>query len=299
MNNFKNFVIIVLSILVVFQSILLLRLVSEGKDRRHHGRQKKAVVSTVAATAEMKTPRKEVQPLPVNQEEPAKPKAITPKILGKIALVLDDWGYNLKNKDFITGNNFHVTLSVLPFLPYSRTVSELAHEHHKQVIIHMPMEPHQKERYGLEKNTLMVGMDRVSIERAVNEAFDSVSYPSGMSNHMGSRATEDARLMKILFGILKERDVLFLDSLVTSKSVGERIAGRMKLRFAARDVFIDNESDPSYIRAQLIKLAHSAGPGRVVVGIGHDRETTIDVLEEVIPFLQSEGYQFVDLSEAI
>ena len=35
------------------------------------------------------------------------------------------------------------------------------------------------------------------------------------------------------------------------------------------------------------------------MGIGHDRPVTVGVLKELIPQLEQEGYQFINLSEII
>ena len=284
MNNIKNFIIIVLSLIVLTQSVLLVRLLAQ---RRAYRQQK--------ITKEIRFWEKEAKKTKGGPEE--KMKLIPKQAQGKIAIVLDDWGYNLKNSDFITGNDFHVTLSVLPFRTYSTQVAQLASQSHKDVIIHMPMEPHNKENYGLEENTLLTGMPKKTLVRLLDAAFENVPSARGMSNHMGSKATEDASLMRIVLEYLKTKHCFFLDSMVTPKSVCSSIARTLRLVFFQRDVFIDNDSDSAYIRAQLLKLSQKAKQIGVAIGIGHDRLTTTAVLKQVIPELQAQGYQFVCLSE--
>lgn len=289
MNNFKNFVITVLSIIVIVQSLFLFRLIS----RQGHPVSRAA---RPARVSERKAPPLKEKPAPAvrpRAEEKERPVAV----VGKIAIVLDDWGYNLKNKDFVINNDFHVTLSILPFRAYSTEIAQMANTAHKDVIIHMPMEPHDKENYGLEQNTLLVSMDKKTVLRLLEAAFESVPYAKGMSNHMGSKATENFQLMKVVIEYLKKRGVFFLDSFVTPKTVCRQVAKSFGVTFFHRDVFIDNESAPEYIKAQMNQLAQKARRSGMAVGIGHDRPATIAVLKEVIPQLEKEGYRFVGLTE--
>ena len=286
MNNFKNFVIVVLSAMIIIQSAFLIYLL---KRAAQPGKKR-----TVAPTS---APVKE-KARALRSPEMPKASIVKPKVrLGKIAIVLDDWGYNLKNRDFITDNDFSLTLSVLPFKPFSTEVARLAHQKNKDVIVHMPMEPHNKDDYGLEEKTLLTTMDRDTVLKMLDLAFESVPYARGISNHMGSMATENTRLMRIVLDYLKKHEMLFLDSLVTPRSVCRKIAQGLKLRYAQRNVFIDNESDRAYIRSQLDKLAFMAKIKGMAIGIGHDRVNTIAVLKEAIPELEAQGYEFVNLSE--
>jgi hypothetical protein len=295
MNNIKNTVILFLSVVIIIQSAFLLYFL-----RQKPGAQKK--ISRQVAPRHKQEPKRPVPAVfPVEKKVVQKPtaKPAPSIVLGKIVLVLDDWGYNLKNRDFITNNDYRVTLSILPFKSYSTQVADLAYQNNKDIIIHMPLEPKNKENYGLENKTILTTMDKKTVIDLLDQAFGSVPYAKGISNHMGSKATEDARLMKIVLGYLKEKKLFFLDSLVTNKSVGQSLSKSLRLGFATRDVFIDNESDEKYIREQMVRLAQRAKQKGVAVGIGHDRPTTIAVLNKIIPELEAHGYKFVNLSEVI
>lgn len=293
MNNFKNFVIFILSLIILIQSAILIHFM-----RRRPVTVKKAVGEARPPAAQKpKQPPFIIKPEAIKEKPVVKPK---PKeILGKIVLVLDDWGYNLKNRSFITDNDFHVTISILPFKPYSTHIAQLAYHKNKDVIVHMPMEPKNKESYGLEQKTLLVGMDKKTVVRLLDSALEVVPYAKGMSNHMGSKATEDARLMTIILEYLKAKQLFFLDSIVTPRSVVRNLSKNYHVAFAERQVFIDNESDPDYIRGQLLELARLARRRGVAIGIGHDRPSTTAVLKEVIPEFEQKGYQFVNLSEIL
>ncbi|RJP28674.1 MAG: divergent polysaccharide deacetylase family protein [Candidatus Omnitrophota bacterium] len=216
---------------------------------------------------------------------------------GEIAIVLDDWGYNTSNLELLRSIDMPITLAVLPNLPYSKQVASFANEHGLEVILHLPLEP--KEKFRLEDNTLMVSMSQKQAIDILDSGLKDLVYAKGVSNHMGSRATEDRRLVKIIFSHLKENNLYFFDSFVSSESVCAELAGQLNLRFAKRDIFLDNSSNPAYIRGQINKLKAIANKRGYAIGIGHDRKNTLMVLKEIMPVIEKEGFKFVLLSQLI
>ena len=224
---------------------------------------------------------------------PSRPAPVSFK--GNIAIVIDDWAYNMNNLKILDRIAFPITCSVLPNLSYTREIAEELHARGFEVILHLPMEPHEK--FRLEKNTILVSMNESAIQDILAADLGDLAYVRGVSNHMGSMATEDARVMETVFRELKKRNLYFLDSVVTAKSVGAAVAKKTGLRFARRDIFLDNVEDPAYIKKQIQKLKSKARSSGQAVGIGHDRRITLEVLAEVLPELKREGYRLVFVSE--
>lgn len=228
-----------------------------------------------------------------------RPKKMPPKveIKGKIAIVIDDWGYNLNNLHFLEEIEYPITASILPHLGYSKSVALALKKHGAEIILHLPMEPHEK--FRLEENTILTSMDEETIRDIIARDLEDIYYARGASNHMGSKATEDKRTMGIVFSELKKRGLFFLDSLVSPRSICLPLAQKVRLEFARRDVFLDNKEDAGYIRGQLEKLKTRAQAYGAAVGIGHDRRVTLEVLKEAMPELEKQGYKFVYLSELV
>jgi len=215
-----------------------------------------------------------------------------------IALVLDDFGYTKKNLRELKNLKTPITLAVLPNAPYTETVCSFAKENGFETIIHLPMEP-EKTTESLEKNTITCDMTDAEIKKNVMAAFKSVPSAEGVSNHMGSKATGNERLMTTVFTLLKNKNMFFLDSFTTEKSVSESVAEETGVIRVKRDIFIDNKSDKEYIRAQMDKLKEMAFSKGYVIAIGHDRSLTVKVLHETVPIMKKEGVRFVLLSEMI
>jgi polysaccharide deacetylase 2 family uncharacterized protein YibQ len=237
---------------------------------------------------EMKFRKKDYQPYVSNKE----------KKDARIAIVLDDCGYNMNNIGTLRGIGPPLTISILPNLPYSERVAKEARNHNFEVILHLPLEPHNG-NLNLEKGTLMVDMSTEEVNNLLVKAIDSVPGLRGVSNHMGSRATEDRDFMRGLFEELKKRDLYFLDNLVTDNSVCREVAKSAGLRIVVRSVFLDNEADEDYIERQIFHTAQLAEKTGWAIGIGHDRPYTIKVLSRLIPQLKRAGFEFVYVSELV
>jgi uncharacterized protein len=216
---------------------------------------------------------------------------------GKIAIVLDDWGYSLNNLTALRQIRFPLTLSILPNLAYSKRINQEGRALGFEVILHLPMEP--REKLNLEQNTIMTVMDEKTIKEILASDLSSISYAKGISNHMGSAAVNDSRTMSVIFTELKKRGLYFLDSYVSSEEVTSELASKMGLSFARRNVFLDNKNDPEYIKGQIYQLKVKARINGQAIGIGHDRRLTLQVLKEIMPQLEKEGYRFVFVSELV
>ncbi len=63
-----------------------------------------------------------------------------------------------------------------------------------------------------------------------------------------------------------------------------------------RDVFLDDEDSPAYIRTQWVNLLKIAGKRGTAIALGHPKENTIIFLKEV---LQKDEVEVVPLSGLI
>ncbi len=228
-----------------------------------------------------------------------KPKAptlkIAPALKGRIAIVIDDWGYSQNNLKIIQQIRQPLTCAVLPNLKNTPAVVKQLHKFGFEIILHLPMEPKEVKR--LEKDTISINMNQEEIRKIINEDLVNLVFVKGVSNHMGSKITQDIKACAIVMQEIKKRNLYFLDSFVTARSVCAPLAKTMGLRFAKRDVFLDNQNNPEYIKNQISELKKIAYLQGIAIGIGHDRKNTLLVLKEMLPYLVKEGYKFVFVSE--
>ncbi len=230
-------------------------------------------------------------------ELPEKP---VPQILsGTVAIIIDDMGNSVREVDQLTAIGVPLTFSVIPGLGKSTEVAEFAHDHSYQVMIHMPMEPRDYPKRRLEKNGLLVSESDGEIEKQVEDYMREVPYAVGANNHMGSRFTEDQQKMQDVLQILKQKNMFFIDSMTTPKSVGARVAREMGVKTACRNVFLDNVQDVEAIRKQLREVTRVAAKRGSAIAICHPHKATIEALSAELPVLKKEGIRFVSVSNLV
>ncbi|MBI3322923.1 MAG: divergent polysaccharide deacetylase family protein [Candidatus Omnitrophica bacterium] len=262
----------------------------EGPTQRaaaqHPGARPAAVPKPAVAPAAVPAPR-----------PPAPAPAPFPAGRGRIAIVLDDWGYSMSQVPELRAIRAPLTVAVLPGLPHSADVAREAAGRGHEVILHMPMEAVNPDEPREEGRTLLKGMARSEILELLDRSLATVPLAEGISNHQGSKVTSDPGSMEVVLRETKRRGLYFLDSLVTSRSVCAEVARKVKVRFAQRAVFLDNEESAPRIRERLVELAQAAAEKGAAVGIGHDRPVTVEVLRRAVPQLEEAGYTLVAVSE--
>ena len=85
----------------------------------------------------------------------------------------------------------------------------------------------------------MTPMDFLGV---LTDDLASVPGAVGVNNHEGSLLTENREAMTFLMAELKARDLFFLDSLTSPKSLAYATAKEFGVRTNRRDVFLDNDS---------------------------------------------------------
>ncbi len=214
----------------------------------------------------------------------------------KIALVIDDLGGQNRIATELLEWDLPLTLSILPFTAHAKSIAQQAHEKGKEVILHLPMEPHGYPKVKPGEGVLLEGMDEGSLCRQLSKDIEAVPYVKGASNHMGSRLMEDPEKVKIILSELKRRDFFFLDSRTTPQTVGLRVAQGLGMKAMERSLYIDHSLDEEDIREKIEKLIHlSLSTGRAI-GIGHPHPETIKSLKEMIPKMKEKGIEIVPLS---
>ena len=228
---------------------------------------------------------------------PPSPRA--PQVL--VALLIDDCGYHENTHALIRSLQRPITLAVLPQLPYSKAADALGGQAQVEIMLHLPMEPRdgQVPERGLERHTLTTRMGAAEVRRRLTEDLDHLPHVRGVNNHMGSKATTDARLMRAVLEELKRRRLYFVDSYVTPESVCRTVARQVGIRFGRRAVFLDNVNQAQAIRAQLTRLVQAARRDGGAIGIGHDRMLTLTVIRDMLPELEAGGVRFVHVSQLV
>ena len=235
-----------------------------------------------------------VTPLASRARPPAKQGAAN----ARLAIILDDFGYDRAAADTLLALPFPLTVAVIPHLPLSTEVAEEAFRRGDQVLLHLPMES-ESDSAKPEEIELHVGMTEGQVNEALAGMLDSVPHAVGVNNHQGSRATADAALMQALMPALRQRGLFFIDSRTTAATVAYDTAERDGVRAASRKVFLDDTPTHEAILAQLDLAARDAQRDGSSIAIGHPHPATIAALREGVPRLEARGIHLVFASDMV
>ncbi|MCX5917546.1 MAG: divergent polysaccharide deacetylase family protein [Deltaproteobacteria bacterium] len=250
--------------------------------------------------------KKVVQPIPPAPspaaklpEEPKREKESPPAPISRLALIIDDGGYNVDKIKGIMEIGRPLTLSILPNTPHARKTALLAHQEGAEIMLHLPMEPKESERFPLEKDTVLSGMDNHEIQAILRMGLKEIPHVRGVNNHMGSKATEDTRVMKALMEILKKEGLYYVDSHTSSRTVGPRAARQAGVAFGSNDRFIDQEKDLEAIKKSIRLAMKKAKQEGKAIAIGHPHPLTARAIREMIPEIEGAGIKLVFASEVV
>jgi len=217
----------------------------------------------------------------------------------KIVLILDDVGFASPQLEAAARLDARINFAVIPGSPYAAQAADLLRKRGHEILCHLPMEPLGYPAVSPGKGAILTNMSNGEIRSTALAGFRSVPYARGINNHMGSRATGDARVMREVLEAARELDAFFVDSRTTGRSVAGKLARAMDVPTISRDVFLDDTIDERSIRRQLAELSRLSRKRGIAVGIGHLHPDTIRVLTEEIPRLKQKGFRFVFASEAV
>jgi len=217
----------------------------------------------------------------------------------RLYLVIDDVGNNLFQLRPFLDFPGPITFAVLPQLEYSGQAATLAHKAGKEVILHLPMQA-DNPAINPGPGAITTNLGDQAIVNRLRKDISTVPFLIGVNNHEGSRATSDARVMRVVLEELKQQGLFFLDSRTTADSVARPIAEQLGLPFAQREVFLDNNQSRAAILTAFSGAEKIAAERGYAVMIGHVwTDALAGIIKELYPRLLADGFVFGKLSDLV
>lgn len=218
----------------------------------------------------------------------------------QVAIIIDDFGNNQKGTEEMLNLGIPLTCAVIPFLEHSAEEAEKAYQLGHEVIIHLPMEPYHGDPRWLGERGITVNLSAEEVEQIVRAAIDHIPQAVGLNNHMGSKASEDKRIVSAIVEVLQANSMYIVDSKTSYKSVIKKVAAEKGVMVLERSVFLDNEKNKEKIKDQLRQLAQIAIKEQSAVAIGHVGPEggliTARAIKEMEEEMKEMGIEFVKVS---
>ncbi|TCZ77421.1 divergent polysaccharide deacetylase family protein [Paenibacillus albiflavus] len=217
------------------------------------------------------------------------------------SIIIDDFGNNMKGTQEIIAMPYPLTVAVMPFLPTSKSDAEAAHLAGKEVIIHMPMEPVSGNKSWLGPGVILTSLSDDEIRKRVDAAVAEIPHAIGINNHMGSKATGDPRVMRIVLEQCKKHRLFFVDSHTNYHSIACKTAVEVGVPCIENELFLDDTHTVSHVMKQIGVIHQRLQTRKYCVAIGHvgsSGRTTAEALKNKLPDLAN-YVQLIPISQLI
>ena len=195
----------------------------------------------------------------------------------RLALVIDDFGYNYGMAERIAQLRLRATWAIIPGTPHGHKIAEYAVRQGQPFLLHVPMQAMGDPDGG---RNYVIGIDVPEKKMAEYLASLQKDFPHaiGINNHRGSKATSDAPTMRRFMKALSATRWGFLDSRTSGRTVAEKTARNYHIPTAQNKVFIDGTTDLPTMKARFNAALHLARKYGNAVAICHAREKTLPFL---------------------
>ncbi len=220
---------------------------------------------------------------------------------GYLAIIIDDFGNQSAGTKEMLQVEIPYTAAVMPSMPYTRSDIEKAKAAGKEIIIHLPMEPHHGKSSWLPPNSITCNLSNEQVINNFLKAIEEEPEAVGLNNHMGSKVTEDKRIMQEILNIAQIKDLIYVDSKTSPKSVAKKLSHDLAVDYLEREVFLDSTQNTQLIEKQLRKAGDIALKKGYCVAIGHvgaaGGKVTAATLKKLAPELEQKGVKFITVSQ--
>lgn len=218
-----------------------------------------------------------------------------------IAIVIDDFGNNSEGTEEMLNLPVKFTGAVMPAMPFTEKESDLLFDYKKDVILHMPMEAHTGKRSWLGPTPILNEYSPEKAAEIFSSSLNQINHRIGFNNHMGSKIMENEQILDAVFKIAENENLIFVDSMTTSKSKGKEIAEKYGIKYLGRDVFLDSTQDLSKVQENMRKAGKIALDKGYAVAIGHvgaeGGKVTAKAILNTYKELEEQGIEFVGVSD--
>ncbi len=191
-----------------------------------------------------------------------------------LAIIMDDVSFQYEVND-IKKIPFKITPSIFPPTKRHPNTPKLAKEF-KFYMVHLPLEAYDYP--NPEPKTLLITSSLKDIQKRIANIKKWFPKDKFINNHTGSKFTSNYEAMMRLFTVLKQNNIVFIDSRTTAKTVAPEVAKSFNEKLLSRNVFLDNKANINYIKGQLEKAVKLAEKNGYAIAICHPHRETFKAL---------------------
>lgn len=218
---------------------------------------------------------------------------------GKLAIIIDDCGTDIKSVRTLLNMDVPFTFSILPNKDFSSDILAAVNEKGKAALLHLPMEPLNRAAMSEGANTVTSDMTNQQIADLTLKHLRSLYGVVGVNNHQGSKVTINRGQMEAVLQILKNEGMFFVDSRTNCDTIARDVAREMGVKTCMNDKFLDNSTEETAIREEVYKVMEMAERNGSAIAICHARPHTIAMWQKYLKEFKATGITFVPVSDLL
>ncbi len=216
---------------------------------------------------------------------------------GTLVFVFDDAGHSLSDLQAFLDLPFPCCIAVIPRLPKSLEAAKRIRKAKKELMLHQPMQAFNK-NIDPGAGAVREGMNTDEIKTIVRKNIELLSPLAGMNNHEGSLITANKEAMHAVLEVAHEKNIFFLDSRTSAKTVVPEVASELHMPIWERGIFIDNDHSREAMKKEILKGIKIAEQRGYVIMIGHVFTLELaKLLKDMYPDFIAEGFSLSTITQ--
>ena len=196
-----------------------------------------------------------------------------------LAIIIDDGGAQLEITKEVAALNMPMTWAIMPYERYTKESAKIAEYNGIPYLLHLPMQAEIDDDNG--PFLIGVKMGRDEIREKTAKAMDELPGAVGVNNHRGSRATSDWDAMVPVMDEIRKREMIFVDSSTSEKSIAYNVAKAAGIRTLKNRGFLDGTQNKDAIEARFTEIVKNTVKHGSLVVICHFRPATLLFLKSL------------------
>ena len=233
------------------------------------------------------------------QQQAAAPAEQQRHFEGRLAIIVDDCGTDIKLVRSLLEMDLPFNFSILPNKDFSSDILAAVNSKGRCALLHLPMEPLNRSAMSEGDNTIMEEMTAEQIENLTLKHLQGLYGVVGVNNHQGSRITALDAHMRAVLRVVRDQGLFFLDSKTNSATIARDVAREMGVKTCMNDIFLDNSTDPEAIREEVYSAMAMAEQMGSAIAICHARPNTVEMWKKYLNEFKATGITFVPVNELL
>jgi uncharacterized protein len=225
---------------------------------------------------------------------------VDPQNRPRIAIIISEMGISkVRTAAAINQLPPSVTLAFNPYGQDLQSWIDQSREKGHEILLQLPMEPVGYPKIDPGPKALLTNLAPEENLLRLNWSLNRFTGYTGLTNQMGSKFTASRPHIEKVLEVIKDKELLYVDSRTASNSVAASVARELSVPVAVNNRFLDHRADAIIIDARLAELEKIALQRGAAIGVGYPHPSTMERLKLWTETLPDKGIVLAPVSALV